>query len=276
MQFSFEPFLSLIPVLAVMLGGGVLAGFLAGLLGVGGGAIIVPILYEVFRYGEVEESICMHLVLGTSFAVILPTSVRSAFQHWKKKSIETSLLRRLGPWVCVGAMLGVAIAGYVHANTLISIWVLGSSLMALNMGVGKKDFQLTQSVPDGKSLELGFFFIGMVSALLSIGGGMFFVPLLTLCSVPMLKAVATSSGFGPLIAVPSLIGYMLTGLGVEALPPFSIGYVNFPVAAVILPMSLSAVSWGVNLAHTLSQRRLEILFAIYLLCVSLNFLRKLL
>ncbi|MFM7084246.1 MAG: sulfite exporter TauE/SafE family protein [Hyphomicrobium sp.] len=267
---------TLLPLLLVMFAGGLSAGFLAGLLGVGGGAILVPILYEAFSFVGVDESIRMHMVLGTSFAVIAPTSFRSAYGHWKKKAIDRDLLSRLGPWVTGGALFGVVIAGQIHTQKLIWIWVIGSCLMALKMGIGNRDFRLGETMPKGKGLEIVASFIGVLSALLSIGGGMFFVSLLSLYSVPMIVSLATSAGFGPLIAFPCMLAYMLAGIGVEHLPPYSLGYVNPLAAALIIPTSLIAVPWGVNLAHKLSQRRLEVLFAVYLFIVCLNFLRKVL
>lgn len=267
---------TLIPLLVVMFAGGLSAGFLAGLLGVGGGAILVPILYEAFSFVGVEETIRMHMVLGTSFAVITPTSFRSAYGHWKKKAVDTSLLKRLAPWVTGGALFGVVIAGHIHTQNLIWIWVVGSCLMGLKMGIGNKDFRLGIKIPEGFFIEIIVFLIGVFSALLSIGGGMFFVSLLSLYSVPMIVSLATSAGFGPLIAFPCMIAFMLIGMGNDQLPPFSLGYVNPLAAALIIPTSLYAVPWGVNLAHKLSQRRLEVLFAVYLFLVCLNFLRKVL
>lgn len=276
MHLAIEFFEHSLPLVIIFLAGGLTSGFLAGLLGVGGGAILVPILYEAFSFIGVDESVRMHMVLGTSFAVIAPTTFRSAYVHWSKNAVEKLLLTRLAPWVSGGALLGVAMAGYFQTKILIWIWVVGSGLMAAKIGFGSSDLKLGNNISYSLGFKISSLLIGTLSALLSIGGGMFFVSLFRLYSVPMLTSIATSAGLGTFVAFPSVFAYMLAGIGVDHVPAFSIGYVNPLAAALIIPTSLYAVPWGVNLAHSISHRKLEILFAVYLIFVCINFLRKVL
>lgn len=255
---------------------GLVTGFLAGLLGVGGGAILVPILYETFTLLGVGEAVRMHMVLGTSLAVIVPTALRSANGHWKKGAMDTSVLARLGPYVAGGVVLGVLTAASTGAAALKWVWVVAGSLMAIKMAFGRDDWRLGDRLPASKGLEVTAVAIGLVSALMSIGGGMFVVTLLTLFGMPILPAVATSAGFGPIISIPGALGFMWAGWDVAGRPPFSLGYVNLLGAALIIPTSLLAVPWGVHVAHAIPKRKLELAFATFLTCVAVRFLWSLL
>jgi len=259
-----------------LLAGGLVTGFLAGLLGIGGGGILVPVLYETFTFLEVPESIRMHLVLGTSFAVIAPTAWRSFRSHVAKGAADTAVVERFAPAVVAGVVLGIGLVSSVSSASLKWIWVVFGCLLSLKMALGREDWKLADGLPQTRWLDLAAFGIGLVSTLMSIGGGMFFVSLFTLCGWPILKAVATSSGFGPLIALPGLLGYMWAGWGVEGLPPFSLGYVSVLGAALVIPASVFAAPFGVKLAHGLSRRKLELAFAVFLAFVSLRLLATLL
>lgn len=255
-----------------LLAAGLVTGFLAGLLGVGGGAILVPILYETFRYLGVDEAVRMHMVLGTSLAVIVPTSLRSARGHWLKGAMEFAVIRRLGPWVALGVVLGVLTAKVASTAALKWVWVVAGSMMSAKMILGRDDWRLGDQLPRSLAIEATSVLIGFVSALMSIGGGMFVVSLLTLFAAPIHTAVATSSGFGPIISIPGVLGFAWAGLDAAGRPPFSIGYVNLLGAAIIIPASLMAVPYGVKVAHAIDKRRLELAFGIFLACVALRFL----
>ena len=255
---------------------GLMTGFLAGLLGVGGGAILVPILYETFTWLGVDPAVRMHMVLGTSLAVIVPTSLRSARGHWRKGAMDVSVLRRLGPFVALGVALGVLTASVASTSALKWVWVFAGSLMAIKMAFGRDDWRLGDRLPGSKGLEATAVGIGIISALMSIGGGMFVVTLLTLFAIPILPAVATSSGFGPIISIPGTLGFVWAGWEVAGRPPFSVGYVNLLAAALVIPASLLAVPWGVHVAHSIPKRKLELAFAAFLACVAARFLWSLL
>ena len=154
---------------------GLLTGFLAGLLGVGGGAILVPVLYELFTYLKVDESVRMHMVLGTSLAVIVPTALRSFQGHFKRGAVDMDIWRRLAPWVAAGVVLGVLTAKGASAVALKWVWVIAGSLIAAKMAFGREDWKIAARLPAGKGVEVMALLIGVVSALMSIGGGMFIV-----------------------------------------------------------------------------------------------------
>lgn len=255
---------ALIAALAV---GGLATGFLAGLLGVGGGAFLVPILYELFSYFGVDESVRMHLVLGTSLAVIVPTALRSFSGHYAKGAVDMAAWKRLAPWVAAGVVLGVLIATVSSNAGLKWIWIASGSFIAVKFALGRDDLRLGDRLPDSRALEATALVIGLVSALMSIGGGMFIVTLLTLFGFPIHAAVATSAGFGPVIAIPGTLGFIWAGWGVPLRPPYSLGYVNIPAALLIMPASMFAVSYGVRAAHALPKRKLEIAFATFLFAV---------
>ncbi|MBL8881534.1 MAG: sulfite exporter TauE/SafE family protein [Hyphomicrobium sp.] len=262
-------------LIAGLTGAGFATGFLAGLLGVGGGAFLVPVLYELFAHFGVDDSVRMHMVLGTSLAVIVPTSLRSFAGHYAKGAVDMTVWRRMAPWVALGVVLGVLMAKISSTAGLKWVWIVAGSIIALKFAFGRDEWRLGRELPRSRGLEVAAVIIGLVSALMSIGGGMFIVSLLTLYGVPIHRAVATSAGFGPVIAVPGTLGFMWAGWGVPLRPPYSIGYVNIPAALLIMPASLFAAPLGVRAAHALSKRKLEIAFAIFLMCVVARFVSSL-
>lgn len=258
-------------VLALLVGG-LATGFLAGLLGIGGGGVLVPVLFETFTFLDVPESIRMHLVLGTSFAVIVPTAISSFRAHRSKGAVDMDVLRRLAPFVIAGVLVGIVLVSMVSSAALKWVWVVCGFLLAIKMALGREDWRLADDVPNNVLVRIAAFLIGLVSTLMSIGGGMFLVSLFTLCGWSILKAVATSSGFGPIIAVPGFIGYIWAGWGNPELPPMSLGFVSLIGAAIIIPMSVLAAPLGVRVAHGISRRALELAFAAFLALVATRLL----
>lgn len=252
--------------------GGLATGFLAGLLGVGGGAFLVPILYELFSRFGVDESVRMHMVLGTSLAIIVPTALRSFSAHHAKGAVDMVTWRRLAPWVAAGVVLGVLTATVASNAGLKWVWVFAGSFMAAKFALGRDTMRLGDRLPDSRVIEVVAVVIGLISALMSIGGGMFVVTLLTLYGFPIHAAVATSAGFGPVIAIPGAVGFMWAGWGVPLRPPYSLGYISVPAVLLIVPASMFAVIYGVRAAHALPKRKLELAFATFLFCVVARFL----
>lgn len=258
-------------VLALVVAG-IATGFLAGLLGIGGGGVLVPVLFETFTFLDVPDSIRMHMVLGTSFAVIVPTAISSFRGHLKKGAVDTAVLRRLAPFVIAGVLSGIVLVSSVSGAALKWVWIVCGSFLAIKMALGREDWRLADDVPNNGLVRLAAFLIGLISTLMSIGGGMFLVSLFTLCGWSILKAVATSSGFGPFIAVPGLIGYVWAGWGNPELPPMSLGFVSVLGAAIIIPASVLAAPLGVRVAHGISRRKLELAFAAFLAFVAVRLL----
>ncbi|MEG6507654.1 sulfite exporter TauE/SafE family protein [Methyloligella sp. 2.7D] len=262
----------LVWLVVALLGGGLVTGFLAGLLGIGGGGILVPVLFEVFGFLDTPDDIRMQMVLGTSFAVIVPTALRSFLSHRKRGAVDEKALIRLGPFVVAGVLAGIGLVSVVSGAFLTWVWVVFGGLLGFKMILGREDWRIADDLPSSRIMEGIGFVIGLLSTLMSIGGGMFLVSLFTLCGWSIRKSVATSSGFGPLIAVPGLLGYIWAGWGNPDLPPYSLGYVSLLGAALIIPLSVLAAPFGVHVAHSISKRKLELAFGIFLLLVSLRLL----
>ncbi|MGI9404449.1 MAG: sulfite exporter TauE/SafE family protein [Hyphomicrobium sp.] len=258
-------------VVVTLIAAGIIAGFLAGLLGIGGGGVLVPVLYEVFRILDVDPAIRMHLTLGTTFAIIAPTALRSFAGHRAKGAVDMKVLVRMGPWIVAGVAAGILIAKFSSGITLKWVWATAASLFALKMALGREDWRLGDHLPGRPWLEIVSSAIGCLSTLMSIGGATFVVPFLTLYGRSILRAVATASGVGPMIAIPGALGYMWAGWGTENLPPFSLGYVSLLSALVIVPVSVFAAPFGVRVAHNIPRRRLELAFAAFLACVAVRF-----
>lgn len=255
-----------------LLAGGVLTGFLAGLLGIGGGGILVPVLFELFTALGTPDEILMPMVLGTSFAVIVPTAVRSFLSHRRHGAVDQAVLLRLSPFVLGGVVVGIALVSIVSGEALKWVWIVFGAGIGVKMLLGRDDWRVADRLPDNGAVRSLAFLIGLISTLMSIGGGMFFVTLFALCGWSMQRAVATSSGFGPLIAIPGLIGYVWAGWGVAGLPDYSLGYVSVIAALIIIPVSVAAAPLGARLAHGISRRKLELAFAVFLIAVSIRLL----
>lgn len=259
-----------------LLAAGLIAGFLAGLLGIGGGGVLVPVLYEVFRVLDVDPAIRMHLVLGTSLAIIVPTSLKSFAGHRARGSVDIPLLKRVAPYVVFGVILGAITAKSVSGEALKWVWVTAATAIALKMALGREDWRISDHLPPSPWPQAGGLLVGFISTLMSIGGATFVVPLLTLFGKPIIGAVSTAAGVGPLIALPGVVGYMWAGWDASGLPPFSIGYVNLLAAVIVAPLSVWAAPFGVRLAHRIPRRALELAFAAFLASISARFLIDLL
>jgi uncharacterized membrane protein YfcA len=266
----------LVLLVAALIVAGLVAGFLAGLLGIGGGGVLVPVLYEVFRTLDVDPAIRMHMVLGTTLAIIAPTSLRSFAGHRAKGSVDLVLLKRVAPWIVIGVLIGILTAKASSGTFLKWVWVIAAGLVALKMALGREDWRLGEELPPRPWPEIAAGAIGFISTLMSIGGATFVVPLLTLYGRPILSAVATASGIGPLIALPGVIGFAWAGWDAPGLPPLSLGFVSLIGMAIVAPLSVYAAPYGVRLAHNIPRRWLELAFAAFLASVSLRFLIDLL
>jgi uncharacterized membrane protein YfcA len=255
-----------------LLAAGLVTGLLAGLLGIGGGGILVPVLYEVFGALGVDDAVRMHLAVGTSLAVIVPTSLRSFAAHRARGAVDLDLVKSMALWVVAGVGLGAVLARYANQDALKAIWVAAAGLISLKLFLGRQDWQLGDAVPGQPFRALYGGFVGLVSTLMSIGGGIFITALMTLYGQPMQRAVATSSAFGPIIAIPGALGFVWAGWHAAGRPPGSLGYVSVLGALLIIPTSVLAAPLGVRIAHGISRRKLELAFATFLVVVGLRFL----
>ncbi len=254
-------------------GAGILVGILAGLFGIGGGAIIVPVLYEVFRVLGVPEELRMQLCVGTSLAIIAPTTVRSYLGHKKKGAVIPQALR---VWVLpalVGVVVGSATASFAPAAVFKVAFVVFAGFISAKMLWGSERWRLGDELPGRPLLMVYGFIMGLFSSLVGVSAGAVSNSVLTLYGQPMQRAVATSAGIGVPITIAGAIGYMLAGWPhLAQLPPLSIGFVSLIGFVCMAPVSSFTASYGVRLAHWLPRRTLEIAFGIFLAIASLRFL----
>ena len=254
-------------------GAGILVGILAGLFGIGGGAIIVPVLYEVFRALEVPEDVRMQMCIGTSLAIIIPTTLRSYLGHKKKGAVISDVVR---VWVLpavAGVAIGSVIASFAPAAVFKIAFIIFISFISIKMLFGSDRWNLGSELPGRVMLAFYGFITGLFSSLVGVSGGSVSNAVLTMYGQPMQRAVATSAGIGVPITIAGTLGYMVAGWSHMAqLPPLSIGFVSLIGFALMAPVSSYTASYGVRLAHWLPRRKLEIGFGYFLILVALRFI----
>lgn len=262
----------LMPMLALLLAIGAFAGVIAGLLGVGGGIILVPAFFYAFSSLGYHGPDLMQVCLATSLATIIVTSIRSVLAHNRKGAVDWEILSGWAPGIVIGAVLGVLVVAQLRTPALQAIFGTLALVVAFYLGFGRAEWRIGPTMPRGAARAILSPLVGFLSVLMGIGGGSFGVPLMSLFSTPIHRAVATAAGFGVVIAVPSVAGFLLTR--VEGAPPYTIGAINLPAFAVIIAMTLITAPWGVKLAHAMDPKPLKRVFAVFLALVAVNMLRK--
>ncbi|WP_299560031.1 sulfite exporter TauE/SafE family protein [uncultured Sulfitobacter sp.] len=253
---------------------GAFAGLLAGLLGVGGGIVLVPAFFYAFQTLDYGGAELMQMCLATSLATIIVTSVRSVLSHNKKGAVDWQILRTWAPGIVIGAVIGMLTVSSLRSNTLQAIFGVLALVIGLYMGFGRSEWRLGQAMPKGAIRAALSPVVGFLSVLMGIGGGSFGVPLMTLYNTPIHRAVATAAGFGVLIAVPSVIGFLFVGMDPATRPPLTIGSVNLVAFILVIAMTLITAPLGAKLAHAMDPKPLKRVFAVFLVLVALNMLRK--
>ena len=242
---------------------GVVAGLVAGMLGVGGGIVIVPVMYHVLSVMGVEEGLRMHIAVGTSLATIIPTSFSSLTSHNKKGAVDWELLKRWVWPMLAGVVAGSVLAGFARGQFLTLFFGLVAMPVAAQLAFGKESWRLADHIPRGLGGALMPFGIGGVSTMMGIGGGTVGVPCMTLCGVPIHRAVGTASAFGAIISVPGAIGAIIAGWGVHGLPPYSLGYANLMGFLIVAPVAFFTAPFGASIAHMSDTGRLRKMFALF-------------
>lgn len=272
MMIAGIPLNDLIFLAVSLIAAGAVTGLLAGLFGVGGGAVIVPVLYEVFRVIGVPEEVRMPLVVGTSLAVIIPTSIRSYRAHLAKGLVDTSIIKIWAVPVVLGVLGGSFIARYAPPDVFKAVFVAVAFASAMRLLFASDRWKLGDDMPGPFLMRIYGLIIGVLSALMGIGGGQLSSLFMTFYGRPIHQAVATSSGLGVLISIPGALGYIYAGWPkMDILPPLSLGYVSFIGFLLFIPTSIWTAPIGARLAHRLSKRRLEVAFGIFLLVVCARF-----
>jgi uncharacterized membrane protein YfcA len=263
---------------AMIVAGGAATGLLAGLFGVGGGAVIVPVLYEVFRLTHVPEEVRMQLCVGTSLAIIIPTSIRSFRAHRKLGNLPVEILRRWALPIIAGVVIGGLIAAVAPPAVFKVAFVVVATLLGIRFLFGTGGWKLGEQLPDGHILMTIYgLVIGLYSALMGVGGGAVSTVILTLYGQPILTAIGLSAGAGVLISTTGALSFMLAGLQHQSLmPPLSIGYVSLIGFVLMAPVTSLVAPIGARIAHAMSKRKLEIAFGLFLLLIGLRFVISLL
>lgn len=251
-----------------MLVAGAIAGVLAGLFGIGGGVIIVPVMEFALSFFGVDITIRMHIAVATSLAIIIPTSIASSRAHHSRGAVDIDLVKRWALFVLVGALLGAYLAAGFHGRVLSGIFAVFALLVAAKLIFHVSDRAIAEEVPRGMAVTLIPTGIGTLSSMLGIGGGTISVMILTLFGQPIHRAVGTASLFGLVISLPGALGFVWLGWDDPRLPPFMLGYVSLVGFALVAPMTVLAAPIGVKIAHGLSRRTLSLAFGIFLLIAS--------
>ncbi len=262
----------ILPMATILLSIGGIAGVLAGLLGVGGGIVLVPALFYVFSTMGYASAQLMQVCLATSLATIIVTSTRSVLAHHRKGAVQWDILKTWGPGIVVGAIIGVLVVSGLRSTVLQAVFGALALVIGGYLAFGRADWRLADEMPTGGKRVILSPLIGFLSVLMGIGGGSFGVPVMTLHGRPIHNAVATAAGFGVIIAVPSVIGFLFVPIDVA--PPLTVGAVNVPAFLLIVIMTMITTPCGVKLAHSMNPKPLRRVFAGFLILVALNMLRK--
>jgi uncharacterized protein len=262
----------LLPMLAFLIVIGAVSGVIAGLLGVGGGIVLVPAFFYTFSHLGFAGPDLMQICLATSLATIVATSARSMQAHGRRGAVDHALLRRWAPSIAVGAIAGMLAAAALRSSTLQLVFGVLALIAGLQLALSRPHWKLADQMPRGIRLHGYGAGLGFLSVLMGIGGGSFGVPIMTLHGMAVHRAIGTASGLGLIIAVPSVIGFLL--LPTTDAPPWTVGAVNLPACILVVMVSLVTTPLGARLAHAMNPAPLKRIFAVFVLLVAANMLRK--
>jgi uncharacterized membrane protein YfcA len=248
--------------LLTLLAAGALAGTMAGLLGIGGGTIIVPVIALVLEHQGISRDIIIKVAVGTSLATIMVTAISSVYSHHRRGAVDWQVFRILTPWILGGTVIGTILVDIMPGDILYVAFIIFLYLAATRLAIG--NIRGARQLPGLQGMATMGMINGVVSAMMGIGGGVINVPFFTYCSVPIKRAIATAAAIGLPLATVSAIGFIITGLNETGLPKASIGYVNLPIFASVVSASFVFAPLGAKLAHALPDRALNIFFSFFL------------
>jgi uncharacterized membrane protein YfcA len=269
----------LVELALLLTGAGALSGFLAGVFGIGGGAVLVPVFYECFRLAGVPLEVRMPLCVGTSLAVIIPTSIRSARAHYLRGAVDVDVLKRWWWTIVLGVVAGSVIARYAPQQLFKYVFVVVAWSAAARLLLARETWKLGDEMPTGFAMRAYGFGIGLLATLMGVAGGLFSNLLMTFYGRPIHQAVATSAALGVLVSIPGAIGYVYAGWPVAAQypqvaalqVPLALGFVSLVGAILVIPTSLLTAPFGVRCAHAMAKRTLEVAFGSYMFIVGGRF-----
>lgn len=254
--------------IAAIASAGLLGGLLAGLLGVGGGIIIVPVLYHAFSAAGIPETLRMKIAVATSLATIIATSAVSVRSHYTKGAIDIALLKSWSVPIAIGVVGGAILGGKMDGRVLSIVFATVALFVAIQMTFSGRGTKLYDGFPNLAVKWLSGLFIGLISALMGIGGGSLSVPIMTTFGYDIRRAVGTAAAIGFVIALPGALTYIIAGLDVPDRPPFSLGYLNWLGVLLLVPLTMAMAPVGARLAHTVPRRTLQTAFAVFLAITS--------
>jgi uncharacterized protein len=263
--------------IALLVGGlvvaSIIAGLIAGLLGVGGGIVLVPVMFWLFTIIDFPEAIAAHMAVATSLATIVFTSISSMRAHHARGAVDFKLLGSWGPALAIGALSGGLAARYFESGVLTGVFGVVALLVAINLAI-PRTLVIAGHLPHPAIQGVIGVVIGFISSLMGIGGGTLGVPTLAAFSYPIHRAVGTAAAFGFVIALPAAIGFIVSGWDVPGRPPLSLGYVSLAAALIILPFTIGFAPLGARLAHALQPIWVKRAFALFLVLTAIKMLHS--
>lgn len=259
---------NLLLLAAAMLAAGSLAGVMAGLFGIGGGIVIVPVLEFTLGLLGVDAAIRMHVAVATSLATIIPTSISSARAHHRRQAVDMAIVKSWAVYVFAGALAGAWIASQLHSRVLAMVFATLALLIALKMILLPESRNLTENLPDSPIMAAIPTAIGCLSSMMGIGGGTFSVMTLTMFNLPIHRAVGTAALLGLVISLPATTGFIVAGWNDIRVPPGSIGYVSLIGFALIAPATVMTAPLGAKIAHSFSEKKLSVSFGVFLVIAA--------
>ena len=262
------------PFVLGLMATGIVSGIAAGLLGIGGGAIIVPALSTALLLLGYDADVVQHVAVGTSLAIIIPTGIMSARAHYRRGALDLKVLRLWAPFIVVGTFIGGLMAGLFSGDVLRIVFAVMAFIIAGNIVFGLQTKLMGHLNGSGLTHRISAFVVGYISSLMGIGGGSLTVPTLVAFGATMHAAVGTSAAIGVAIALSGTLGFIISGWGVAGLPPLSLGYINLVALVLVAVLAAICAPLGAALAHRMDQKTLKYVFAAFLVAVGLNMLWK--
>jgi len=255
-------------ILTVMTVSAVVTGFMAGFFGIGGGLIMVPVLFYIFSFAGIEQAFIMHLALGTSFSIIIPTSIISTMTHMKFKAVDFSIVKTFGAFVAIGVVFGTVFAVSLKTSSLVLFFSIMTMLFSLYFLTAKEKIN-----PKPRKINLIYrvicgFLSGFLSAPMGIAGGVINTPVLKMFGYPIKVAIGCSAAVGFIIALIGAIGFAISGSYLNINVPLSLGFVNIPTFLIFVPITMFMAKIGAKTVHKFDKRLIGKLFGIYLFIVS--------
>ena len=266
--FGSDQILFLLIVMAIT---AIVAGFFAGFFGIGGGIITVPCLFYIFSSIGIDKSLIMHLSVGTSFAIIVPTAMMSVYTHYKHKAVDLNILKTYGIFVVIGVVIGAFSAALMDTKSLVLFFSIIIYLLALNLIFlkDKTKFKIKFNLIQRSSFG---FVVGFISSLMGIGGAIMNVPILKFVGYTINKAIGTAASIGFLISIFGTIGFLITGIIIQKDIPLSTGFVNIPAFLIFIPITILMAKIGANTVHKMKKEIIAKLFGVFLIVIASRFL----